>query len=128
MDSPATTVGVTQLPQSSVPPQPSDTLPHWIPQVWGTQLQALLSTTPLQSSSSPLQVSVVGLWLRLQAAAPLTHEVVPGAQMPSWPVLHAIPPPGLPLSTTPLQSSSSPLHVSVVGFWLRLQTIAPELQ
>ncbi len=31
---------VRHAPQLSVPPQPSETVPHRVPQVWGTQTQA----------------------------------------------------------------------------------------
>jgi hypothetical protein len=86
-----------------------------------------LSTVPLQSSSRPLQISLAGFWLRTQLSAPEVHVVVPAEHTPSCPVTHAPPPPGLPLSTAPLQSSSRPLHVSTLACWLWLQTIAPEV-
>src|SRR5262245_51906555 len=59
---------------------------------------------------------------------PLVQAVVPAAQTPELPVLHETPPPGLPLSTTPLQSSSTPLQISVAGCTFWLQTIAPLVQ
>src|SRR5439155_978974 len=64
------------------------------------------SVLPLQLLSRPSQTSGLGATLRLQITAPAVHAVVPAAQTPSWPVLHAAPPPGLPLSTVPLQSLS----------------------
>ena len=52
----------------------------------------------------------------------------PLAQTPGWPVLQAIPPPGLPSSGTPSQSSSSPLHVSTVAWTFWLHWICPPEQ
>src|SRR5689334_22586910 len=94
------------------------------PQLLGTPsaIVGLMSIWPLQSLSSPSQISVLGLTLRLHAIAPLVQAVVPGAQTPACPVLQAAPPPGLPLSTAPLQLLSRPSQVSAPGFWLRLQT------
>ncbi len=43
------------------------------------------------------------------------HWFVPLAQMPGMPLMHAPPPPGLPSSGMPSQSSSSPLHISAPG-------------
>ena len=73
------------------------------------------STVPLQSSSLPLQSSVCAATFARQATAPLTHAVVPGAQMPGLAVVHDCPPPGLASSTRPLQSSSLPLQTSPAG-------------
>jgi hypothetical protein len=84
-----------------------------------------LSVIPLQSSSRPLQVSDIGIEFCVQTIDPLVQLVVPIAQMPSMPVLHGAPPPGLPLSTMPLQSSSAPLHVSDVAETFGVQTIEP---
>ena len=60
-----------------------------------------------------------------QASAPPLHVVVPAAQTPCLPVEHATPLPGLPLSTTPSQSSSLPLHVSAPVCTVCTQTTAP---
>src|SRR5205807_2411667 len=84
-----------------------------------------LSIWPSQSLSRPSQVSAGGSWFWLQAMEPLVHAVVPAAQTPRLPVLHAALPPGFPLSTTPSQSLSSPSHVSAVGCWFWLQTTVP---
>src|SRR4029077_13932786 len=59
------------------------------------------STAPLQSLSLPSQISTMGCTFWLQVMSPLVHAVVPAAHTPSFPVLQAVPPPGLPSSTTP---------------------------
>src|SRR4051812_19305989 len=87
-----------------------------------------LSTAPLQSSSRPLQASVVGWTFWLQTTPPAVQAVVPAAQIPSLPVAQLWPPPGLPLSTAPLQSSSRPLQISAAGWTFWLQTTAPLAQ
>src|SRR3712207_8397781 len=46
------------------------------------------------------------IWV--QTTAPFWQLVVPGPQTPRSPVLHVLPPPGLPSSTIPLQLSSRP--------------------
>ena len=42
----------------------------------------------------------------------IAQTAVPAAQTPGLPLLHAAPPPGLPSSTWPLQSLSTPSQVS----------------
>lgn len=76
---------------------------------------APLSTWPSQSSSAPLHTSVCACWFWTQTMAPLEHWVVPAAQMPGRPVLHARPTPVGLSSIAPSQSSSRPLHVSGRG-------------
>ena len=53
------------------------------------------------------------------------HWVAPAAHTPGFPVLQATPPPGLPSSATPLQSSSRPLQVSALGGWFCTQRRPP---
>src|SRR5213594_3270957 len=76
------------------------------------------SALPLQSLSSPSQTSAEDAVFWLQTIAPPVHAVVPAAQTPCSPVLQLEPPPGLPLSITPLQSSSRPLHTSAAPGWI----------
>src|SRR5436853_272287 len=83
------------------------------------------SALPLQLSSRPLHASVVGCWFWLQTIPPLWQSVVPAPHTPSLPVLHAWPPPGLPLSTAPLQSSSRPLHTSALACTFCTQLTTP---
>src|SRR6476646_1451017 len=59
---------------------------------------------------------------------PLKQAVVPAAQTPSWPVLQATPPPGLPSSNTPLQLLSLPSQTSAEGSTSSLQTRVPAVQ
>jgi hypothetical protein len=122
-------VGCTSWLQTIAPPVhavvPSEQAPS-LPVLQASPPPGLpLSTTPLQSLSSPSHASAVGLALRLQTTAPAVHAVVPAAQTPSCPVEHATPPPGLPLSTTPSQSSSTPLHVSATAAWFAVQAMDP---
>jgi rubredoxin len=72
------------------------------------------STTPLQSSSIPLQVSAVGdPGVQLSPGTPFTQVVVPfEAHAPTPQMVGCA---VMPSSTTPLQSSSIPLQVSAVG-------------
>src|SRR5688500_17510493 len=71
---------------------------------------------PSQFSSIALpQISGEGCTLCTHWSWPLTHVIVPAAQAPSRPVLHAAPPPGLPSSIAPSQSSSTWLQVSTEG-------------
>jgi hypothetical protein len=72
------------------------------------------SVAPSQSSSTPLQVSAAGDVVWTQVSPPPLHVVVPDEQIPGAPVVQAAPPPGLPWSIEPSQSSSMPLHVSAV--------------
>jgi hypothetical protein len=58
----------------------------------GSALQvadALLSTTPLQSSSTLLHSSELGNRVCAQPIEPFAHWVVPFPQTPARPVLHA---------------------------------------
>src|SRR5262245_1297605 len=80
---------------------------------------------PLQSLSSPSHVSAEGLTVWLQARAPATHDVIPVAQTPGWPVSHDAPPPGSLSSTMPSQSLSSPSQISLDGWTFCTQTTAP---
>jgi hypothetical protein len=73
------------------------------------------STSPSQSSSSPLHTSVCGVAVWMHSIAPEAQFVVPSLQIPGLPVRHAWFAPGLPSSLTPSQSSSTPLQVSVAG-------------
>src|SRR5262245_5260922 len=67
-----------------------------------------LSTTPSQSLSRVSQTCVVCCRFWLHMMTPLLQALVPGAQTPSLPLLQGLPPPGLPLSTTPSQLLSRP--------------------
>src|SRR5262245_21802366 len=75
------------------------------------------STVPLQSSSTLLHNSGTdpGGMSGTQTIAPALQLVIPGAQGPGRLGIHTTPDPGLLSSTVPLQSSSTPLHVSGVG-------------
>src|SRR5881275_65718 len=76
-----------------------------------------LSTTPLQSSSMPLHVSAVGEPAATEHVVPFPaplHTSVPCRVHAPTPTEQA-PPSEKPLSTTPLQSSSSELQISAVG-------------
>src|SRR5665811_2220400 len=88
----------------------------------------LSSTTPLQSSSTPLQISVCG-WpgvaLQYMPFAPQT--LVPSALQDPAPTLHGSPSPRMPLSTLPSQSSSRPLQSSAVGITPEHSLQAPPL-
>ena len=72
------------------------------------------STLPSQSSSSPLQTSGAGPLPPTQVSPPPMHIWVPLVHSPAE-LPHAAPPPGLPSSVAPSQSSSSPLQLSVPG-------------
>src|SRR5690606_38906180 len=69
------------------------------------------STVPSQSSSSPLQVSATGPTAPSHTITPPRHISVPLTHSPTA-LPHAPPPPGLPSSIEPSQSSSRPLHDS----------------
>src|SRR5439155_1192956 len=81
------------------------------------------STRPLQSSSTPLQVSGVGPVEPLQTLVPFWHMMVPAAHAPWQPagvppgqlVPQATPTSVSLSSTMPLQSSSMPLQISGIG-------------
>src|SRR5262245_31329812 len=73
------------------------------------------STTPLQSSSTPLQASGPGPTFRRQARLPSWQCSVPAAQTPDWPVSHVPPLPGSPSSVCPLQLLSCPSQTSGAG-------------
>ncbi len=73
------------------------------------------STCPLQLSSRLLHDSFEGCTFCTQMTCAFWQEVVPGPQTPWLPVMQAMPPPGLPSSTKPLQLSSRPLHVSTLA-------------
>src|SRR5262245_19385041 len=87
-----------------------------------------LSTTPSQSLSRVSQTSVVGWRFWLHMMTPLLQALVPGAQTPSLPLLQGLPPPGLPLSTTPSQLLSRASQVSVVGLRSWWPSVPPLLQ
>src|SRR5262245_29048284 len=76
------------------------------------QLVAKPSTVPSQLSSRLLQVSAEDDVSWTQTRLPLWQASVPSMQTPRRPVSHATPPPGLPSSVWPSQSSSSPLQIS----------------
>src|SRR4051794_3162347 len=82
------------------------------------------SIEPLQLSSKLLQVSVAGPVEPTQLSAPLWHCSVPCLQVPTM-LPQTPPPPGLSSSIEPLQLSSLPLHVSVLGSMLPVQTAVP---
>src|SRR5439155_1184654 len=85
----------------------------WMPVLQATLPPGLLSSVlPLQLLSLPSHVSALGCTFWLQTTAPPVHAVVPAAHTPWLPVLQAWAPPGLPLSTTPLQSLSLPSQSS----------------
>src|SRR5262245_51242706 len=73
------------------------------------------SVTPSQSLSTPSHSSVEGDAFCTHTSEPFWQDSVPKEHTPGRPVLHVVPPPGLPLSTTPSQSSSALLHVSALG-------------
>ena len=83
------------------------------------------STVPLQLLSNPSHTSAEGFTLRTQVSTPLMHWVVPAEHTPDCPVLQAMPPPGFPSSTCPLQLLSSPSHTSALALWLGTQIMAP---
>src|SRR5262245_12950779 len=80
--------------------------PHVVPKA---------SIVPSQSLSRLSQLSadggVVGAHIRL----PPAPRVAPAPHTPSCPVLHNAPPPGLPSSAVPSQSSSALLQISAPG-------------
>src|SRR5690606_31555363 len=61
------------------------------------------------------QISGLDTVVALQTMLPPMQLVMPGPQTPCCPVLQACPPPGLPSSVWPLQSSSRPLQLSDEG-------------
>src|SRR5205085_770577 len=83
------------------------------------------STAPLQSLSSPSQVSGDGCTFWLHASEPFVQEVVPAAQSPAAPAEHGWLEPGLPSSTAPWQSLSMPSHGSGEGCASCLHATAP---
>src|SRR5882724_7139843 len=89
------------------------------------QAVAKPSTVPLQSLSRLSQVSALEVTSWTHPRAPAAQLVSPEAHTPWRPVLHAAPPPGFPLSTTPLQSLSAPSQTSADGFTFRTQATAP---
>ena len=92
-------------PWSQVPvPVPQSRPPSGLPS----------SVMPSQSSSSPLQSSVVGLVAPMHVIAPLVQASVPVVHSPTL-LPHAPPPPGSPSSTVPSQSSSRPSQISSGG-------------
>src|SRR5262245_15197930 len=93
-----------------------------------TQPGAASSTLPLQSSSRPLHISAVGCCVWRQCGAPDRQVVLPAAQTPGRPVLHAAPAPGFPSSTVPSQSSSRPLHISLEAWTFGAQISDPPEQ
>src|SRR4051812_10522901 len=89
---------------------------------------ALSSTRPLQLLSLLSQISAEDCTLWLHFTAPPWQAVTPAEHTPCSPVLQATPPPGLPLSTTPLQSLSMLSQSSAVGCRFWLQATAPDWQ
>src|SRR4051812_26888223 len=83
------------------------------------------STAPLQSLSTPSQLSAEGDWVWLQTRAPAEQAVTPAEQAPGLPVWQPTPAPGLPLSTAPSQSLSTPSHSSADAAFVWLQISAP---
>src|SRR4051812_14075889 len=76
------------------------------------------SVTPLQLSSTPLQVSVPGLTSPTQSLQwPLTQVLVPATHGPTSVPQRCVAPltQSQPSSVAPLQLSSTPLQVSVAG-------------
>src|SRR5260370_1004072 len=95
------------------PPVPLSTIaePHVSP---GTVPTSLVDG--LQSSSMLLpQISTLSRVMSLQTRPPLTQLTMPSIHRSASGPSHDAPPPGLPLSTAPLQSSSMLLQVSVPG-------------
>src|SRR4051812_10906361 len=86
------------------------------------------SIVPSQLLSTPSQRSALGCTSWWQVTAPPAQGVVPAAQAPRLPVLQATPPPGLPSSTTPSQSLSTPSQTSVVGRVVCTQWREPPVQ
>src|SRR5690349_1007441 len=85
------------------------------------------SVVPSQSSSRPLQRSVVGPTSPAQLSEPPMQVVVPRTHSPVS-VPQAAPPPGLLSSMFESQSSSIELQVSVPGRTSPVQTSAPAVQ
>src|SRR5262249_51385801 len=83
------------------------------------------SVWPLQSLSTPSHISGDGCTFWLHTSIPLVHALVPAAQTPGSPVLQSWPPPGSPSSVWPLQSLSTPSHISGDGCTFWLHTIIP---
>src|SRR5581483_11685775 len=90
--------------------------------------EAPSSTRPLQSLSSPSQISALAAVVWWHDSAPLEQTMVPAAHTPDLPVEHATPVPGTLSSTIPLQSLSSPSHTSADAWAFWLQRIAPLVQ
>src|SRR5262245_51539594 len=73
------------------------------------------SIAPSQSLSFPSQTSIDGSVNGTPSRPDPEHINTPGEQTPGTPVEHVPPPWAAPSSTLPLQSSSTPSHVSAVG-------------
>src|SRR4051812_41034301 len=87
-----------------------------------------LSTTPLQSLSLPSQSSCVGTVSPTQVSTPALHAVRPCLHSPTL-LPHTLPTPArLPSSGMPLQSLSTPSHVSGLGSFgpVQIQPATPE--
>src|SRR5215475_9590924 len=102
-------VGPTSPAHCSVPPTqivwPNEHSPVSVaPHGWPTSV-GLLSTTPLQSSSRPLQISGPPPVAPTHTSVPPWQAYVPCVHTPTE-LPHGPPPPGLPSSVLPSQSSS----------------------
>src|SRR6476659_3679040 len=76
------------------------------------------STWPLQLSSRPLQTSVVpapAMTEQVVLVCAALHTRLPVRWHAPMPTVHELPSVGKPLSIVPSQSSSMPLHFSVIG-------------
>jgi hypothetical protein len=123
--------GNTVCEQTSVPPvQLREPVPHapWRPVEHAPAPGFPSSVKPSQSSSAPLQDSLVEAVFCVQAIAPEEQVVVPAAHAPGWPVVHAEPLPGLPSSTVPSQSLSAPSQTSADAFWFDVHCRLPAVQ
>src|SRR4051794_34233021 len=97
---------------------------------------AFMSALPSQSLSLPSQISADGPTQPSQTSPPLRQTVLPALHVPTptcacvvFGQRQSAPVPGrAPLSMTPSQSSSKPLHVSALGMDFVLHTSCPFTQ
>jgi hypothetical protein len=86
------------------------------------------STVPLQSSSSPLQVSVAGCRFCLHTFWAPSHTIAPAEQIPGLPVLHVSPTSPGSSSIAPSQSLSLPSQISGIAGKLPVHLSCPAVQ
>ena len=104
---------------------------HWLPHTpqcrGSVEVSKSSSVPPSQSSSTPLHASAAGTVPPSQTRVPERQASIPAVQAPVV-LPQAAPPPGLPSSTEPSQSSSKPLHSSALPSMRPSQMIAPATQ